>query len=226
MKKVGGPVDRSEWLMPPQMVNAYYMPPMNEIAFPAAILQPPFFDPNADDAVNFGGIGSVIGHELTHGFDDQGALFDSQGNLKNWWTEDDKKRFDEKAARLVAQFDVFEPLPGAHVNGKLTLGENIADLGGLIIAFDALQLALSEKPVAEKIDGMTPEERFFANYAVTERGHSRDELTRLYLQTDPHSPSKYRVNGPLVNIDPFHDAYHTKPGDQLWREPGDRVRIW
>jgi predicted metalloendopeptidase len=229
MKKVGSPVDRSEWLMPPQMVNAYYMPPMNEIAFPAAILQPPFFDPAADDALNFGGIGSVIGHELTHGFDDQGALFDPQGNLKNWWTEDDKKRFDEKAARLIAQFDAFEPLPGVHVNGKLTLGENIADLGGLLIALDALHLALAEKSAvaSEKIDGLTPEQRFFANYAVgVERGHAREERMRLSLQTDPHAPSECRVNGPLANIDAFYEAFEAKPGDKLWREPDDRVRIW
>ena len=226
MNKIGKPVDRGEWHMPPQMVNAYYSPPMNEIAFPAAILQRPFFDPDADDAMNFGGIGSVIGHELTHGFDDQGALFDPQGNLKNWWTEDDKRRFDEKANGLAAQFDAFEPLPGVHVNGKLTLGENIADLGGLLIAYDAFMLALAEKPASEKIDNLTPTQRFFANYAVTERGHAREELMRLRLQTDPHSPSQCRVNGPLQNIDAFYEAFSCKSGNKLWREPGDRVKIW
>jgi len=226
MKKIGKPVDRTEWLMPPQMVNAYYMPPMNEIAFPAAILQPPFFDPDADDAVNFGGIGSVIGHELTHGFDDQGSLFDPHGNVKNWWTEEDKKRFDEKANRLAAQYDAFEPAPGVHVNGKLTLGENIADLGGAIIAYDALHLALAEKPPTEKIDNMTPEQRFFVNFAVCERGQVREESLRTQLQTDPHSPSECRVNGPVSNFDEFHQAFDGKPGDKLWRDPDGRVKIW
>ena len=226
-KKVGGPVDRNEWLMSPQMVNAYYMPPMNEIAFPAAILQPPFFDPEGDDAVNFGGIGTVIGHELTHGFDDQGSLFDLHGNLKNWWTADDKKRFDEKAARLALQFDEYEPLPGVHVDGRLTLGENIADLGGLVIAYDAFKLAEKEKPASKKkIDDMTSSQRFFANYAVTERGESREELMRMRLKTDPHSPSSCRVNGPLSNMDSFYEAFDCKPGDKLWRKPEDRVRIW
>ena len=226
MKKIGKPVDRTEWLMPPQMVNAYYQPPMNEIAFPAAILQPPFFDPKADDAVNFGGIGSVIGHELTHGFDDQGALFDLRGNVKNWWTEEDKKRFDEKAARIALQYDAFEPVSGAHVNGKLTLGENIADLGGLVIAYDAMRLVAAEKPPVEKYDGLTPEQRFFTAYAITERGHVREEALRMQLQTDPHSPSIFRVNGPLSNMDEFYQAFDVKPGDKLWREPSDRVKIW
>jgi putative endopeptidase len=230
MKKIGHPVDRTEWLMPPQMVNAYYQPPMNEIAFPAAILQPPFFDPNEGDAVNFGGIGTVIGHELTHGFDDQGALFDQRGNVKNWWTEEDKKQFDEKANRLAAQYDAYEPVPGVHVNGKLTLGENIADLGGLVIAYDALHLALADVPMppgkSGVLDGMTPEQIFFTNYAITERGHMREELARVRLQTDPHSPSECRVNGPVSNMDEFYRAFGCKSGDKLWREPGDRVRIW
>ncbi len=226
MAKVGKPVIRTEWLMPPQMVNAYYMPPMNEIAFPAAILQPPFFDPAADDAVNFGGIGSVIGHELTHGFDDQGSQFDAHGNLANWWTEDDRKRFNEKTARLVAQYDAYEPVPGVHVNGKLTLGENIADLGGLVIAYDAMKIAAAGKSPVEKIDGMTPEQRFFANYAITERGHMREEEMRMRLQTDPHSPSEFRVNGAASNLDEFYKAFDCKKGDKLWREPGERVKIW
>jgi putative endopeptidase len=225
MKKVGRPVDRNEWLMPPQMVNAYYQPPMNEIAFPAAILQPPFFDPAADDAVNFGGIGTVIGHELTHGFDDQGALFDLNGNLKNWWSVEDKMQFDKQTAHLAEQYDSYEPLPGLHVNGKLTLGENIADLGGLLIAYDGLQLTLAGKPVAP-IDGLTPNQRFFANYAITEKSNIREEALRLQVQVDPHSPSKYRVNGPLSNMTEFYDAFGAKPGDKLFRDPSDRVKIW
>ncbi len=225
MRKIGKPVDRAEWLMPPQMVNAYYQPPMNEIVFPAAILQPPFFDPAADDAMNYGGIGSVIGHELTHGFDDQGALFNGKGNLENWWTKEDKERFDAKAAGLVKQFDAYEPLPGLRVQGKLTLGENIADLGGLSIAYDALMLALQEKS-AGPIGGFAPAQRFFINYAVSERNQMRDELLRLRVKVDPHSPSRYRVNGPASNMAEFHSAFGAKEGDGLWRKPEDRVKIW
>ena len=225
MKEVGGPVNRNEWLMPPQMVNAYYMPPMNEIAFPAAILQPPFFDPNIDDAVNFGGIGSVIGHELTHGFDDQGSRFDAKGNLKEWWTPEDKARFDAKAADFAEQYDKFEPLPGVFVNGKLTLGENIADLGGLLIAYDGLKLALAGKSTPA-INGFTPEQRFFIGYTATERGHAREELQRMRIKTDPHSPSEFRVNGPLSNMQEFYEAFQVKEGDKMFREPDDRVKIW
>ncbi len=232
MREVGGPVNRNEWFMPPQMVNAYYQPPLNEIAFPAAILQPPFFDPLADDALNFGGIGTVIGHELTHGLDDQGALFDLHGNLKNWWTPEDKARFDARAAHLAEQFDKYEPLPGVHINGKLTLGENIADLGGILIALDGLKLALAEKVAAgdananASVDGFMPVQRFFINYAVTERSQKREELERLYIQTDPHSPSKFRVNGPSSNYPEFYEAFEVKQGDELWRDEEDRVGIW
>ncbi len=225
LRQVGGPVDRGEWLMSPQTVNAYYMPPMNDIVFPAAILQPPFFDPAADDAMNFGGIGSVIGHELTHGFDDQGSRFDASGNLNEWWTPEDKARFDAKAAHLAEQFDAYEPLPGVHVNGKLTLGENIADLGGLLIAYDGLKLKLAETQIAKECD-IIPEAQFFITYAETERGQSRDELLRLRLQVDPHSPSEFRVNGPLSNMVEFYETFGAKPGDKLWREEGDRVKIW
>jgi putative endopeptidase len=232
MHEVGGPVNREEWFMPPQMINAYYQPPLNEIGFPAAILQPPFFDPAADDALNYGGIGTVIGHELTHGLDDQGALFDVHGNLKNWWTPEDKARFEARAAHLAEQFDKYEPLPGVHINGKLTLGENIADLGGILIALDGLKLALGEKITAgdvtanASIDGFTPVQRFFMNYAVYERGHIREELERLYIQVDPHSPGKFRVNGPSSNYPEFYEAFDVKEGDKLWREPEDRVQIW
>jgi putative endopeptidase len=226
MKKIGKPVDRTEWYMSPQTVNACYSPIMNEILFPAAILQAPFFDENADDATNFGGIGTVIGHELTHGFDDQGALFDLNGNLQNWWTKEDKERFDEQTTHLAEQFDAYEPIPGLHVNGKLTLGENIADLGGLVIGYDGLALALAD--VGGSSVGPDAEEykQFFINYAVTERGHVREEALRLQIQTDPHSPSLYRVNGPLSNMTEFYSAFAAKPGDALYREDADRVKIW
>ncbi|HEX4104068.1 MAG TPA: M13 family metallopeptidase [Candidatus Paceibacterota bacterium] len=220
LRKVDGPVDRGEWLMPPQMVNAYYQPPMNEIVFPAAILQPPFFDPAAEDALNYGGIGCVIGHELTHGFDDQGAFFNGDGNLENWWTKEDKERFDARTARLAEQFDAYEVLPDLHVNGKLTLGENIADLGGIIIAYDALRLA--QGGVADP--GVL--QNFFMNCAVGERGSEREEYLRLIIQTDPHSPGKCRVNGPLSNLQEFYDAFGVKPGDKMWREPSNRIKIW
>lgn len=227
MKEVGGPVNRAEWLMSPQTVNAYYMPPMNDIVFPAAILQPPFFDPSADDAFNFGGIGSVIGHELTHGFDDQGSRFDANGNLNEWWTAEDKKQFDASAAHLAEQFDGYEPLPGLHVNGKLTLGENIADLGGLLVAYDGLKLKMAEQnSMSPSRNEFTAEQNFFIGYALTERNQTREEAMRLQIQTDPHSPSEFRVNGPSSNMTEFYEAFGAKPGDKLYREPGDRVRIW
>ena len=228
MGKIGKPVDRTEWYMSPQTVNACYQPPMNEILFPAAILQPPFFDENADDAANFGGIGSVIGHELTHGFDDEGSKFGPDGNLGNWWTAEDRKNFEEKAERLAAQFDAYEPLPGLHVNGHLTLGENIADLGGLIVAYDGLRIALGTDPAAATADknGLTPAQRFFMSYAVTERGQAREEYVRMAVQTDPHSPGEFRVNGPASNLEPFYEAFGVKEGDGLWRPPEDRVKIW
>ena len=222
IKKIGKPVDRTEWYMSPQTVNACYSPSMNEILFPAAFLQPPFFDPNADDATNFGAIGMTIGHELTHGFDDQGALFDLHGNLQNWWTKEDKERFDKQTAHLAEQFDSYEPLPGLHVNGKLTLGENIADLGGLLIAYDGLGLALGG------VEALTKENAraFFVGYAISEQGYAREEALRTQIQTDPHSPSIYRVNGPVSNMVEFYQAYDVKPGDMLYREDGDRVKIW
>lgn len=221
-KKIGMPVDRTEWYMSPQTVNACYMPTMNEILFPAAFLQSPFFDPDADDATNFGAIGMTIGHELTHGFDDQGALFDDHGNLQNWWTKEDKERFDKQANHLAEQFDAYEPLPGLRVNGKLTLGENIADLGGLLIAYDGMVLALGGEAAVTREKAQV----FFTGYAISERAYEREEALRLQIQTDPHSPSIYRVNGPLSNMVEFYKAFDAKPGDNLYREEGDRVKIW
>jgi putative endopeptidase len=228
IKKIAKPVDRTEWYMMPQAVNACYHPVMNEVLFPAAFLQPPFFDPAADDAVNYGAVGTVIGHELTHGFDDQGALFDLHGNLQNWWTKEDKERFDKKTVRLAEQFDAYEPLPGLHVNGKLTLGENIADLGGLLIGYDGLLLALGSESSAKssRTDRMTPFQEFFKSLAVAERVDIRDQALRTQIQTDPHSPGIYRVNGPLSNMAEFYEAFDVTPGDKLYREESDRVKIW
>jgi putative endopeptidase len=226
VKKVGGPVDKNEWVMPPQTVNACYVPPMNDVTFPAGILQSPFFDAEADDAINFGGIGTVIGHEITHGFDDDGSLFDAEGNLNNWWTDEDKKSFEAKTGFLAKQSEQYEPLPGLKLNGQLTLGENTADLGGLLIAYDALKLVLKEKSDNALIDGLTPEQRFFVSYATIWRGHTREELARLFLNVDKHSPPYFRVNGPLSNLPEFYEAFGCKEGDKMWRKPEDRVSIW
>ena len=219
------PVDREEWDMTPQTVNAYYDSTRNEIVFPAAILQPPFFDPNADAAVNYGGIGQVIGHEMTHGFDDQGRKSDGDGVLRDWWTAQDAARFDARAQRLVEQYSAFEPYPGAHVNGKLTLGENIADLGGLLIAFDAYHASLHGQaaPVA---DGLTGDQRFFLGWSQIWAAKIRDDAQRRQLAADPHSPSQYRVNGVARNMDPWYAAFDVQPGDKLYLAPDQRVRIW
>jgi len=224
MNKLGKPVDRTEWYMEPQTVNACYHPVMNEVLFPAAFLQPPFFDPAADDATNFGAVGSTIGHELTHGFDDQGAQFDLNGNLMNWWTVEDKARFDKQTAHLAEQYDAYEVLPGVHVNGKLTLGENIADLGGLLIAYDGLAIALN----GDATKGVDKEnaQKFFVGYAITERSSYREEAIRTQIKTDSHSPSIFRVNGIVSNMPEFYDAYDIKLGDKLYREESDRVKIW
>lgn len=225
MAKLGGPVDRDEWFMPPQMVNAYYNPEMNEIVFPAAILQPPFFTMAADDAVNYGGIGAVIGHEISHGFDDKGSQYDGEGNLRNWWTDDDHAAFKERTEALVAQFGGYEPVAGHHINGELTLGENIADLSGLAVALRAYRRSLdgAEAPV---IDGLTGEQRFFAGWAQVWRAKTREEELKRRVATDPHSPAEYRVTGVLVNNDDFHAAFGVQPGDGMWLDPSQRVRIW
>ncbi len=224
-RRLAKPVDRKEWFMSPQTVNAYCSFGLNDIVFPAAILQHPFFDATADDAFNYGAIGSVIGHEITHGFDDQGCKFDGKGNRKTWWTKADRKRFDQKAKRLVEEFNGYSVAPGMNVNGKLTLGENIADLGGISIAFDAYQLRLAETGRQDK-GGFTPEQRFFLGYAATEREQERPEYRKTMVMTDPHSPSRFRVNGPLSNLPEFYAAFGVRKGDNLYREPKDRAKIW
>ncbi len=223
--RVGGPVDRAEWDMTPQTVNAYYNPSGNEIVFPAAILQPPYFDPRADDAVNYGGIGAVIGHEISHGFDDQGSQFDGLGRLRDWWTADDRKAFEAITSRLVAQYSAYEPLPGHHVNGQLTLGENIADLSGLQIAYKAYKISLAGRPAAV-IDGLTGEQRFFYGWAQGWRSKTRDARMQQLLTTNEHAPAQFRGDGAPINNDGFHEAFGTKPGDAMWKAPADRIRLW
>ncbi|NKF21123.1 M13 family metallopeptidase [Solimonas marina] len=223
--KLGQPIDRDEWGMTPQTVNAYYNPLKNEIVFPAAILQPPFFDMNADDAVNYGGIGAVIGHEIGHGFDDQGSKFGPDGNLKNWWTDEDRKNFETRTKALIAQYDGYEALPGQHVNGALTIGENIGDLGGLSIAYKAYHMSLQGKdgPV---IDGFTADQRFFIGWAQVWRRKYTEANLLNRLKTDPHSPSEFRCNGVVVNVPAFYTAFDVKPGDKMYLPPEKRVSIW
>ncbi|GHA76535.1 M13 family metallopeptidase [Pontibacter akesuensis] len=223
--KIGKPVDREEWFMSPPTVNAYYNPSMNEIVFPAGILQPPFFDPNADDAVNYGGMGAVIGHELTHGFDDQGAKYDYQGNLKDWWSTADLEKFNARASAVADQYDQYTVLDNLHVNGRLTLGENIADIGGLNIAYTALQKAL-ENNNPEKIAGLTPEQRFFLAWAQIWRVNMRDEAQNQQILTDPHSPGRFRTNGPLANMPQFYEAFGCEPSDPMVRSDQERIKIW
>lgn len=226
LDKLGKPVDKTEWGMNPQTVNAYYNPLNNEIVFPAAILQPPFYNYKADAAVNFGGIGAVIGHEISHGFDDQGARFDPEGNMKNWWSDEDLENFKARNGKLIAQFEAFEPLDSVHVNGKLTLGENIGDLGGVNAAYDALEMYLEDHGRPENIDGYTPEQRFFISWATVWRTKYRDEALRTQVNTDPHSPAMYRANGPLQNLSTFYQAFNVKPGDGMYRPDSVRVKIW
>ena len=221
----GKPVDRTEWGMTPQTVNAYYDPSKNEVVFPAAILQPPFFDMKADDAVNYGAIGAVIGHEISHGFDDQGSQFDGDGKLRNWWTPEDRKAFEAITSRLDAQYSAYEPLPGVHLNGKLTMGENIADLSGLQIAYKAWKMSLGGKP-SPVIDGLTGEQRFYLGFSQVWRGKVRDARTLQLVVIDPHSPPQFRADGAAINSDGFHDAFATKPGDKMWKAPADRIRLW
>ncbi len=228
LKKIGRPVDPTDWGMTTPTVNAYYNPKMNEIVFPAGILQPPFFYAHADDAVNYGGIGAVIGHEMTHGFDDQGRQYDATGNLRDWWSPESAAKFKERSQAIVEQYNGYEPLPGLHVNGELTQGENIADLGGVKLAYAALQKALEKNPQAreQKIDGFTPDQRFFLSFAAIWKSKQRDEDLKLRLNTDPHSPAQYRVNGPLSNLPEFQKAFDLLSGSPMVRPADKRVNIW
>jgi putative endopeptidase len=225
LARQGGPVDRTEWGMTPQTVNAYYSPPLNEIVFPAAILQPPFFDLSADDAVNYGSIGAVIGHEIGHGFDDSGSTFDGDGVLRNWWTDEDKAEFETRTKKLVDQYSEFKPFEDLNVNGEFTLGENIGDLGGLSIALLAYELSLDgeEAPV---MDGYTGQQRVFIGYAQGWRGMAREEALREQIATDPHSPRQYRVNGVVRNVPEFYEAFDIAETDALYLPPEERVKIW
>ncbi|MYN19925.1 M13 family peptidase [Rugamonas sp. FT107W] len=225
LAKLGKPIDREEWGMTPQTVNAYYNPEMNEIVFPASILQAPFFNADADDAVNYGAIGGVIGHEISHGFDDQGAQYDGDGNLRDWWTAADHKNFAAKTKMLVEQYNQFSPLPGYHVNGELTLGENIADNSGIAIAYKAYKLSLGGKE-APVIDGLTGDQRFYMGFAQVWRLKMREAQQIVQLKTDPHSPGQFRANGPMRNQPGFYDAFNVKPGDKMYLEPKDRVIMW
>lgn len=224
--KLSKPVDKTEWGMSPQTVNAYYNPSYNEIVFPAAILQPPFYDYKADEAVNYGGIGAVIGHEISHGFDDQGATYNAYGNLVDWWTADDLKQFTLLGSALADQYSALEPLPGIHVDGKFTLGENIGDLGGINAAYDGLQLYLKENKNPGLIDGYTPEQRLFISWATVWRGKIRDEALKNQVKTDPHSPAIYRGYVPLQNVDSFYQAFNIQPNDGMFIAPEKRIRIW
>ena len=227
LSRVGQAVDRTEWHMTPQTVNAYFNPLQNEIVFPAGILQPPFFDLTMDDAVNYGAIGVVIGHEMTHGYDDQGRKYDAEGNLQDWWTEADAKAFEERAQKVVQQYSGYEVLPGLHVNGQLTLGENIADLGGASIAFEALERILAKDPAKRRtIEGFTPEQRFFISLSQVWRTNCRDTEARRLITVDPHSPGQFRAIGPHVNLQPFYDAFSIGPDAAMWRAPELRAKIW
>lgn len=225
VNKLGKPVDKTEWGMTPATVNAYYNPVMNEIVFPAGILQFPFFDPNADDAVNYGGIGAVIGHEMSHGFDDQGSQYDKDGSLKNWWSAEDLSKFQARTTKLVEQFNSYNVLDSIPVNGNFTLGENIGDLGGLNVAYTAFKMT-KQGQSNEKIDGFTPDQRFFLSWAQVWRSNYLPETTAQLIVIDPHSPNQYRTIGPLVNMDEWYTAFDVKPGEKLYKAPEDRIKIW
>ncbi len=227
MRKLGKPIDKTEWHMYPQTVNAYFSPTLNDIVFPAAILQPPFFDINGDDAVNYGAIGSVIGHEMTHGFDDDGSKFDERGNMKNWWTTEDRNNFTKRTKLLERQFSMYRVSGNTPVNGKLTLGENIADLGGITIALDAYKLhCVRTKEKSETIDGFTPTQRLFIGFALFERELQRPEVEKMQVRTDPHSPGIFRINGIVANMKEFYEAFSVKKRDKLYRAPKNRTEIW
>jgi predicted metalloendopeptidase len=226
LNKLGKPIDRAEWFMNPQTVNAYYNPSLNEIVFPAAILQPPFFSLETDDAVNYGGIGAVIGHEMGHGFDDQGRKSDGHGLLRDWWTPRDAAQYQRRVEKLVQQYARYSPLPGQHINGRLTLGENIGDLNGLTLAWRAYHKSLAGKPAPPPIDGLTGDQRFFISFAQIWRNKARPEYLAKQLKTDPHSPPRFRLLGSLANFTPFYEVYHVRPGDRMYRPPEERVELW
>jgi endothelin-converting enzyme/putative endopeptidase len=227
LKRFPHPVDRTLWEMTPQTVNAYYDPTMNQITVPAAILQPPFFDANADPAVNYAETGATtIGHEMGHGFDDEGRQFDAKGRLRDWWTKGTAAKYKVKADMLAAQFDQYEPLPGVHIKGKLTLGENLADLGGLEAAYDAYRRYVARHGEPPVIDGFTGDQRFFIAYAQAWQGKRREGALRQQLLSNPHSPEEYRVNGIVRNFDPWYKAFNVKPGDKLYLPPEQRVHVW
>jgi putative endopeptidase len=223
--RMGKPVDRTEWGMTPPTINAYYNPSNNEIVFPAAILQFPFFDFAADDALNYGGIGAVIGHEMTHGFDDQGRQFAANGNLMDWWTKEDADKFKSRADRVVNQYNKYTVLDTLHVNGRLTLGENLADLGGLSIAYEAFTKTKQFKE-GKQIDGFTPAQRFFLGWAQVWRGNTTPEFTAQLILTDTHSTGMHRANGPIANMDGWYSAFNVKPGDKMYIAPAERIRVW
>jgi len=225
LEKVGKPVDRTEWLTTPPTVTAYNNPPMNEIVFPAGILQSPYFDLYADDALNYGGIGMVIGHEITHSFDDQGAQYDKDGNVKNWWTKADYEKFKARTKQVIDQYNLFTVLDSVHVKGALTVGENTADIAGVAIAYDAFKFTDQGKDTT-KLDGFTPDQRFFISIARIWRVKTRDEFLRMYVNTNPHSPAKWRVNGPLMNFTPFYKAFNVQPGDKMYKPENERITVW
>jgi len=225
LERIDRPVDRGEWAMTPPTINAYYTSVLNSIFFPAAILQPPFFDPSADDAVNYGAIGAVMGHEIGHGFDDQGSKYTGLGVLESWWTDADRKAFDARVAKLGDQYDAYEGLPGVHVNGKLTMGENIGDLSGLSIALQAYHVSLNGKP-APALDGYSGDQRFFLGFAQIWRGKYREGAMRQLLLSNPHSPPLWRVVGPTRNIDAWYESFDVRPSDKYYLPPDERVRIW
>ena len=225
LAKVGQPVDRTEWGTTPPTVTAYNNPPLNEIVFPAGILQPPYFDLNADDALNYGGIGMVIGHEITHSFDDQGAQYDKAGNVTNWWTKADYEKFKARTQQVIDQYNQFTVLDSVHVKGPLTVGENTADIAGIAIAYDAFKLTEQGKDTT-KLDGFTPDQRFFISIARIWRVKTRDEFLRMYVNTNPHSPAMWRVNGPLMNFTPFYKAFNVQPGDKMYKPENERITVW
>jgi putative endopeptidase len=226
ISEIGQPVDKSEWGMPPQTVNAYFNPLNNEIVFPAAILQPPFYNYTADEAVNYGGIGAVIGHEISHAFDDSGARFDGDGNVNNWWTDEDLIEFEKRGNALAEQYSAIEVMDSVYINGKFTLGENIGDLGGVLGAYDGLQLFFETNGRPDDIDGFTAEQRFFMSWATVWRTLTREDALRRQIKTDPHSPGIQRATQPLKNIDAFYEAFDIKEGDKMYLPEEERVRIW